>query len=256
MSRSLAWLSLALLAAGCYRPRPATVPLHAVEVPGAPADSSCLVLFLPGRGDGPEDFLSNGFPEALRAAGSPCAVQVVDAHLGYYFERTIRDRLREDIFIPAQQRGVKEIWMVGISLGGFGSMLYSREDPGEVAGIVALSPYLGEDEVITEVERAGGLRRWTPPASMETADFRRLWAWLKGYEKPEPGLPELYLGFGASDRFADANGLLAEVLPPDRVITLPGRHNWWTWRRLWEAFLERRVPGKPPEGRMAGGKTS
>jgi len=46
---------LTLVAAGCYRPRPATVPLRTLAFdPGTP-EAHCLVVFLPGRGDVPED---------------------------------------------------------------------------------------------------------------------------------------------------------------------------------------------------------
>lgn len=237
--------TLVLLAAGCYRPQPATVPLRTLAIPGSPADASCLVVFLPGRGDGPEDYVRHGFPERLRQAGSRCEMLALDSHLGYFFEHTITERLRDDVIAPARARGVREIWLVGISLGGLGSLLYDREHPGEVTGIVLLSPYLGEKEQVEPIAAAGGLRRWTPPAGLERTDLRGLWAWLQGLAKPEPGRPEVYLAFGARDRFAGAHRLLAEVLPPDHVITLPGRHNWRTWKRLWQAFLERRVPGRP-----------
>jgi hypothetical protein len=38
----------------------------------------------------------------------------VDAHLGYYYKRTIIDRLREDVLVPAKVQGYRRIVVVGI----------------------------------------------------------------------------------------------------------------------------------------------
>jgi pimeloyl-ACP methyl ester carboxylesterase len=246
---------LGLLAIGCYRPQPATVPLRTLPVtPGE--GSRCLVVFLPGRGDRPEDFVANDFATNLRQAGSRCEVVAVDAHLGYYYEGVIDTRLREDVIAPALARGVEEIWLVGISLGGLGSMIYTRDHPGEVAGVVLLAPFLGTDEVVDEVEKAGGLSRWTPQGPMEERDLRRLWLWLKTYKPGTPGHPPIYLAYGQRDRFARKNAMMAEVLPPDHVFVLPGRHTWRTWRRLWSAVLEAGVvPGGPSRPAAATGSS-
>ena len=237
-----------LLTTACYRPQPTTVPLRTLDAPSAvPAASKaagrCLVVFLPGRGDLPEDFYRQGFDRELREAGSSCEVVAVDAHLGYYFERSIEDRLSQDVIAPARARGVDEIWLVGISLGGLGSVLYTKEHPREIEGIVMLAPYLGEEEVIDEIAEAGGLRAWEAREPMEPFDFRRVWQWL---DRSNSRRPPIYLAYGERDRFARANGLLADVLPPERVITLPGRHTWRTWSRLWSAVLDAGVvPGRP-----------
>lgn len=242
-----ALLLLAVIAAGCfYRPRPAAVPLRTVRMARGAADARCLVVFLPGRGDRPEDYVRQGFAEDLQRAGSPCAMIGVDAHLGYFFPPTFVERLREDVIAPAQARGVEEIWLVGISLGGFGSLIYARERPGEIDGLVALAPFLGEEGMIEEVARAGGIRSWTPRKPPGERDFRGLWAFLKGFAEPGSDLPPLYLGYGERDRFARPNGMLAEVLPPDRVFTTRGGHTWRAWRRLWDEILQRGpVPGRP-----------
>lgn len=244
-------LLLAVTVTACFRPQPATVPLRALDLPSGGADSRCLVVFLPGRGDRPEDYLRQGFAEALRQAGSSCQMVGVDSHLGYFQDRSITRRLHEDVIAPAKARGVEEVWLVGISLGGLGSLLYARAYPGEVDGLVILAPYLGDKTVIADVAGAGGaggaggLQSWVPPQDLPEADLRRLWAWLQGYARPDSGRPELYLAFGEGDRFASANRLLGDVLPRERVLTVSGGHTWRTWRRLWQGFLESgRVPGR------------
>lgn len=240
-------LLLGLLGTGCfYRPQPATVPLRTLAVsPGLSGGEHCLVVLLPGRGDQPEDFVANDFAATLRQAGSRCEVVAVDAHLGYYYEGIIDARLRQDVVAPALARGVEEVWLVGISLGGLGSILYARDHPEEVAGVVLLAPFLGTDEVVDEVEAAGGLSRWTPREPLTERDLRRLWLWLQSYESGTPGHPPIYLAYGTGDRFARKNAMMAEALPADHVFALPGGHTWRTWRRLWSAVLDAGVvPGQ------------
>ncbi|HYG61508.1 MAG TPA: alpha/beta fold hydrolase [Thermoanaerobaculia bacterium] len=238
---------LCLLGGGCYRPQPTSVPLRTLPVASALPEGGerCLVVLLPGRGDKPEDFVTNDFAVTLRQAGSTCEVLAVDAHLGYYYEGIIDTRLREDVIVPALARGIEEVWLVGISLGGLGSILYTRDHPGEVAGVVLLAPFLGPDEVVNEVEEAGGLSRWTPTEPLAERDLRRLWLWLKRYDAAAPRQPPIYLAYGQGDRFARKNALMAEALPEDHVFVLPGGHTWRTWRRLWSAVLDAGVvPGK------------
>lgn len=234
--------------AGCYRAKPAIVPLRTVALEAGTPYAHCLVVFLPGRGDEPEDFARHGFPAALKKAGSQCAMVAVDSHLGYFAGHTITARLDEDVIAPARARG-QDVWLVGISLGGLGSLLYTREHPDNVKGVVALSPYLGDDDVIREITQAGGLAAWSPRQPPGEAGFRRLWLFLKGYEKPSPALPPLWLGYGRSDRLRGPDGLLAKVLPADHVLSADGGHRWSTWTKLWDQFL---AGGTVPGRRIAG----
>ncbi|HKV09085.1 MAG TPA: alpha/beta hydrolase-fold protein [Thermoanaerobaculia bacterium] len=233
-------LALSLLfSSGCLRPRPATVPLRTIALPASGGgDARCLVVLLPGRRDSPEDFVRHGFPGIAAQAGIRADFVAVDAHLGYYYEKTIVDRLREDVIAPARKR-YDRIWLAGISLGGTGSLLYTIENPKDVDGIVLLAPFLGEEPVIDEVAAAGGLRGWKAPDPLGPDDFqRRMWTWLERYENGSEGQIPLYLGFGTRDDFARANGLLGNVLPPERVFTVEGGHTWRAWQALWEKAVE------------------
>ncbi len=236
----------ALLAAAlssCHPVPPATVPMRTVryDLPGS--DRRCLVVLLHGRGDRPEDFARHGFLARLRERGARCDAVAPNAHLGYFLDRSLGRRLEEDVVAPARAAGYREIWMVGISLGGLAALVHEREHPGEVAGIVLIAPYLGEGPAIAEIAAAGGAARWTPPATFAADDFvRPLWAYLKSsYASPGGGTtaPPLYLGLGKSDRFGAAQRLLADLLPPERVTTVPGGHRWAPWEELWRRFLDR-----------------
>lgn len=233
---------VALLGSACPRLRPAPVPLRTIEVKPASGGSRALVVLLPGRRDIPEDFVRAGFGELAAKAGSKARIVAVDAHLGYYVRRTILERLRQDVIAPAKAQGVETIWLAGVSLGGTGSILYSIEHPEDVSGMVILAPFLGDKAMEQEISKAG-IRGWTPPPEpLDPADFqRRMWSWLKRYEKGSEGQIPVYLGWGTRDRFAGIDSLLAEILPPERVFTTDGGHDWQAWRRLWESFLAARA---------------
>lgn len=236
-------LLLAALAAfaGCARLRPTPVPIPTVSYPG-PGQMRTLVVLLPGRYDSPEDFGRYGFPEIAARAGVRADMVAVDAHLGYYYKRTIVDRLREDVIAPARKRYDK-IWLAGISLGGTGSLLYAAEHPEDVDGIVLLAPFLGDDKIIDEMA-AGSLQGWKAPEPLAADDFqRRLWIWLQGATRP-PGRIPIYLGWGKDDSFARANGLLARELPPDHVLTARGGHDWKAWTALWTDFVRTGALGR------------
>lgn len=233
----------ALLTAGCASLRSATAPMYTVSDPSqCVARADTLLVLLPGVYSNPDEFAREGFVRAVQEQRLAVDVVRVDAHLGYYEKGTFVDRLRQDVIAPAQARGYRAIWIAGISLGGFGGLIYAQERPGELAGLVALAPYLGNPTLAEEVAEAGGLLRWTAPARVsEDARTQReaaLWSGLKGYASPAGNaLPPLWLGYGTADRFARSNGLLGAVLPGERVFTTDGGHDWAPWRRLWQAML-------------------
>ena len=164
--------------------------------------------------------------------------------MGYYTRGIFPDTLWRDVVRRRVLRGYQELWVVGPSLGGFGSLLYSRARAnGEVTGVLALAPYLGDDrEVFEGIKRAGGLARWQAPAKTELneRDYpRELWRWLQAVITRRERGPELYLGYGRNDRMAETDSLLAAALPADHVYIGDGGHNWRTWRVLFNEFLER-----------------
>lgn len=237
--RSLAALGM-LLWAGCARLRPTAVPLRTLAL-SVPGDHKTLVVFLPGRRDAPEDFRRYAFAEAAQRQGLDADFLAVDAHPGYYLKKTILTRLREDVLAGARRK-YQRIWLVGISIGGTGALLYAAEHPADIDGIVLLAPFLGNDPMIDEIERAGGLARWSPPPADGSDDFeRRMWTFLQrnaraANQTGERAIP-IYLGCGARDRFARANALLGRELPAGRSFTASGGHDWKAWSALWEQVL-------------------
>jgi len=208
--------------------------MRAVSYPGLGERGQLLVL-LPGRSSAVEDYQRHGFISAAREAGLVAQIVAGDAHLGYYARRSFHVRLLEDVIRPARARGLSRPWMAGISLGGLGSIIMAREFPREVEGLIVIAPYLGPDDLAARIEKAGGLRHWQPAPRAD--DFEMLWSWLKAYADAPGTRPPLLLAFGEGDRFGRAHRLLAEVLPPDRVLREPGGHDWPTWQRLWARLV-------------------
>lgn len=203
--------------------------------------SDTLLVFLPGAFLQPEEFEHQGFVKAVRDHGFATDVMLVDANVSYYYDQTFVQRLSDDVLAPARRDGYKSIWLVGISIGGFGALTHELQQPGLVEGLVVLAPYLGRRPLGAEIQKAGGLRVWRkpegPPPDQEID--RKLWPFLQRYVDPETAaeMPPLFLGYGLADRFAPNHRLLADALPSGHVFTTEGGHDWPQWSQLWRDML-------------------
>jgi len=179
-----------------------------------------------------EDFERRGLSEEMARAGVRADWVAVDAHLGYYRSRSVIERLREDVIEPARARGYRRIVVVGVSLGGLGSLLGERDHPGLFDGIVLIAPYLGDRKAMfDEIQNQGGPAAWAADHSPGADDVgAQVWSFLG---KRVSALPPTWLAYGTADRFAVGHRLLAPSLPPDRVKTSAGGHDWPTWQALW-----------------------
>jgi pimeloyl-ACP methyl ester carboxylesterase len=231
-----------------YSPR--FTPLLYMPVPlsqkkyGSGMQSKTLLIFLPGIGDIAEDFERQGFIDDLRRHDVVVDAVAVDAHYGYYSSAVIHERITEDVIAAAHAAGYERIWLAGVSLGGFGAATYAARHTSHVAGLLLFAPYLGSPTFIKEVADAGGIEKWEPGPVSEGDHQRALWRWFKhhyAYANGTPSVP-LYLGYGARDMFAGANALLADVLPQDQVFSISGGHDWRTWKKIWQMFLDE-APG-------------
>jgi pimeloyl-ACP methyl ester carboxylesterase len=204
--------------------------------------SDTLLIFLPGAYLKPEEFEREGFISAVRERHLAADALLVDADVSYYYDQTLSERLHADVIEPQRARGYTSIWLVGISIGGFGALIHELARPGSVDGIVALAPYLGRRVLGAEIKTAGGRRAWQAPTGPQPDEEpdRKLWPFFQQYLAPKPSqdLPPLYLGFGLADRFASNHKLLADALPPGRVFTTEGGHDWPEWRQLWRNVLD------------------
>jgi pimeloyl-ACP methyl ester carboxylesterase len=205
------------------------------ETGAGPARERPLVVMLPGAGDRALDLVERGFVRALRRRGIAAEAIVADARSDYYLDASVVGRLHE---VLAAAGGSGPVWMMGISLGGLGALMYACEHPGTIEGVILLAPFLGTRGLIAEVTRAGGLQAWQPGAVAPEDGERRVLAWLRDCRDGDPAWPRIHLGYGTEDRYAPASAMLAALLPASRIITLAGGHDWDTWLALWGRFLD------------------
>lgn len=224
-------LLASLFATGCIGIARTEVPLPSIQTVDQDARNDTLVIMLPGRGDRADTFISQGFQEQGSRLGFDTVA--VDAHFGYYMKRSLLPRLHEDIVLPAKAAGYKNIWLLGISMGGFGSLLYAAEHPDEIDGVILLAPYLGDRKLAEEIDAAGGLAAWSGQGS-DFEDYEiDVWTWLQRATNGQQPTPVI-LGYGKSDGSAKTHAVLGDALEPSRVYTLDGGHKWTTWRPLWD----------------------
>jgi pimeloyl-ACP methyl ester carboxylesterase len=200
-----------------------------------PRVADTRIIWLPGAYDTAQDFRTAGFTAAAARRGLALDLVYVDLDLEHLGDRTALRRLRCEVLLPALEAGTP-CWLAGISLGGMLALDYAATYPADRVGLYLLAPYLGNRMLTAEI-RAAGLAAWEPGELAETDEERRIWRHIKTH--PANSGP-IYLGFGRSDRFAEAHRLLAASLPEGCVDVIEGGHDWPTWTALWEKFLDSR----------------
>lgn len=227
---TLGALSFLLSLSACVTLTPTEVPLPAIKSETAEHRKDSLVIMLPGRGDRAGTFISHGFQQAGERWGFDTVA--VDAHFGYYRDRSLLPRLHEDIVLPARAAGYKNVWLLGISMGGYGSLLYASQHPDLIDGVILLAPFLGSRSALDEIRDSGGLSKWSKSSSELQDHEIAVWIWLQN-ATDQPESTPILLGYGLSDPMAEAYDFLTETLDPSSVYTLEGGHKWTTWGPLW-----------------------
>jgi len=191
--------------------------------------SDTLVVMLPGIKDRAEQFLVAGLVGGIGPAES-FDVVVVEPELSDYVRGTLVERLRTEVIEPARARGYNDIWLLGGSIGGFGSLLYAGEFPADIRGVVLLAPYLGGRRVPRAIAAAGGFEAWR--AASGPSPFVDGWVALQTLLQRTDAT--VVLGFGGDDRLAATYAPLLATLPRSQIYTVDGGHAWTTWAPLWQ----------------------
>jgi pimeloyl-ACP methyl ester carboxylesterase len=182
------------------------------------------MIWLPGAYDGARSFVDEGFAAAAAKRGRCVDLLFVDLEMTHLEDRGPLERLRSEIVLPARIAGVAT-WLAGISLGGLVALDYAGTHLGELDGLCLLAPYLGNRMLIDEIA-AGRLA--------QSGAEHGIWRYIKTQINAAP----VHLGYGRQDRFSRAHELMAAALPAKCVDVIDGGHDWRTWFRLWERFLD------------------
>lgn len=203
---------------------------------GAGERAELCIALLSGTYSQPEDFVREGFPEAVEARGIAAAIVMAEVRAAWFADGSIVERIHDHVVRPARARGHPRIWLAGISLGALAALCYAARHEADIEGVLLISPYPATREVLREMEKAGGLALWKPVIAPQGDLEREAWLWLR--DRAADGL-QVHCYFAGGDRFADGQRLMARTLSPNHVCEIPGGHDWPAWRRLWDEFLAR-----------------
>ena len=224
---------------GCFTP-PTKTPMDVLTYEAKKGETQkYLFVLLRGMYGTNESFEKEGFIDAVRERGLPFDMVAPDAHFGYYRERNLEIRLKEDVIEPAKTKGYQKIWLVGVSMGGFGSMFYMRKFADDIDGVILISPFLTKDKIPNQIAKAGGLRKWGAGKYTDKEWKLLFWDWIKEYDRRRNELAPIYLGYGRSDRYRAGQEVLAQTLPPERLFAIDGDHSISTFKRLWDVMLDK-----------------
>ena len=217
---------------GCYPKGDPDKPIPTVLIPGRQPVQR-LVVVLPGRSDTLDDLKRAGIAQAIHTQWPDADVTLSGLAIGYYLEGNATRRLHEEIIMPARAHGYREVWLLGASLGGLGSLNYVAKWPGTVDGIILMAPYLGDETLLREIESAGGLTRWNPgpkPALVNGDNFEQeLWRSLQQWSREPAHARKVWLAYGDRDALRTSMPPLVSLLPPGHVLVRPGGHAWTVW---------------------------
>lgn len=164
----------------------------------------------------------------------PVDLLLVDLELAHLTDRSTLGKVREQLIPEARSAGCSQLWLAGISLGGFLALLYAERHPSTCEGLLLLAPYPGNRMILADIERFLSGTDPNPSEPSELAEERRIWRFLR---QAPANAPTVRLGFGSSDRYAAAHRVMARSLPASQVDEIPGGHEWPVWLQLWRNFL-------------------
>jgi pimeloyl-ACP methyl ester carboxylesterase len=163
----------AFVISGCTIAPRTESPIPTLSPTAGERNTRTLIVMLPGRGDRAKSFQTAGFFAVSN--DSKFDVMSVDAHFAYYKERSLVSRLHEDVIVPARENGYEDIWLLGVSMGGMGALLYADQHPDIVKGLILLAPYLGNPGLPAEISAAGGLSEWSAEESQFMDHETAIW---------------------------------------------------------------------------------
>ena len=192
-----------------------------------------LPVLLPGAYMTPQHFVEAGFLAAMDARHAPFDLAIPALDLENITDGSALPMIREELLAAARQR-YRRVWLGGISLGGFLSLLHAARHGNEIDGLCLFAPYPGSRITTKAITAAGGLAAWQATTEQLADPEFELWDWLR---RAPANLP-IHIDYGLEDRFASGMAQLAAALPQAATRTQPGGHDWLVWQQAWEHFLD------------------
>lgn len=234
----------AAVLAGCTVAGDPTQPIPTSFIP-APQPAQRLMVVLPGRSDDLGALHRSGVVEAIQHSWPDTDVVLAELSMAYYLDGMAPRRLHQQVIAPARQRGYREIWLSGASLGGMGSLMYDQAYPGEIDGLVLLAPFLGEAGILQEITTAGGVAHWDagPPQAITNDNWQHeLWRHVQRLSRDPERARHVWLAYGDQDKLRESMPLLAPALPPAQVLVRSGGHSWRVWSPAMREVLDAADP--------------
>jgi enterochelin esterase-like enzyme len=221
-----------------------------------------VVYLLHGAGsgvDGNNDWIKAGNMKSITdqaiATGKikPMVIVMPDAEMTYYMNNVDGDYQYEDYFMKELLPYIEKHYNVkknkenrgiaGLSMGGFGALLYGLHHPDQFSAVAALSSGLRTDEQIRALPLDGFLRRYgSAMGNVKEGEERITSFWdvnsidylIENIPAAQKTTVRFYLDIGDKDYFQKTNAhlhmLMIERGVPHEYKVRDGAHNWGYWR--------------------------
>jgi len=185
---------------------------------------------------------------------APMIVAMPDAEMTFYMNNATGKYQYEDFFIKEFMPHIEKMYrcraekeyraVAGLSMGGFGSLLYSLHHPELFSACAALSAGIRTDEQIKEMPHADYLRRYrSAMGDIKEGDNRITDFWnqnsilylMQHLPENQKNAVRFYLDCGDDDQLLYTGNTLLHVLMRDQKIPhefrmRDGGHTWEYWR--------------------------
>ena len=202
-----------------------------------------LIIFLPGLYDTATKFKDEAFFSTARKAGVKADMVSANVNVLHLVEDMMIKRIETDVFLHARKNGYKNIWLVGVSIGGLNSLLFYRKHVKNICGVVTLAPFVANKSLTKELQNGNNIKDWKPGFGEFSLGFEQklqvLWVWLQKQSTKE-NLKHIYLGYGKQDRFVEPIKLLQNILDKKNIVAVEGEHDWETGLKIWKKQLSTR----------------
>ncbi|RAK00181.1 S-formylglutathione hydrolase FrmB [Larkinella arboricola] len=219
-----------------------------------------VVYLLHGGGDTQTAWIQSGnmqhlVDEAIRAGKIPPMIVVMpDAEMTFYMNNAAGKYQYEDFFIKELIPHIEKTYrcrtekrfraVAGLSMGGFGSLLYALHHPDLFGSCAALSAAVRTDQQIREMPHPEYLRRYrSAMGELKEGDNRITDFWnqnsilylVKNLPEAQKKAVRFYLDCGDDDQLlyegnANLHTLMRNLNIPHEYRVRDGGHTWEYWR--------------------------